>query len=109
MVDGGLCKFGSMALFDQKAILKSYLQDGREALLWKLEHLRDYDVRRPLVPSWPNLLGLVKHVAAMDGSCFGFVFGRPFPDGFPSLEPDVHPYADMWATPVEGSAKLSDL
>jgi hypothetical protein len=58
---------GSMTALDQKAILKIYLQEGRDALLWKLENLSEYDLRRPLVPTGTNLLGLLKHVAAMDG------------------------------------------
>ena len=36
---------------DHKAVLAEYLQTGREALLWKMEGLSEYDVRRPLVPS----------------------------------------------------------
>ena len=60
-----------MTVLDQKAILKSYLQEGREALLWKLNGLSEYDLRRPLVPTGTNLLGLVKHIAAMDGFITG--------------------------------------
>jgi hypothetical protein len=48
---------------DQKADLRHYLQRGRDALLWKLDGLGEYDIRRPLVPTGTNLLGLVKHVA----------------------------------------------
>lgn len=90
----------------QKSILKMYLQQGREALLWKLEGLSEYDLRRPLTPTGTNLLGLVKHVAAMDGEYFGMVFGRPFPGGFPSLADDAPQNADMWATPDESSASI---
>jgi uncharacterized damage-inducible protein DinB len=98
-----------MTALDQKAILKIYLQEGREAMLWKLEGLNEYDLRRPLVPTATNLLGLVKHVAAMDGEYFGRVFSRPFPGGFPSLSDNAPPNADMWATPDESSAYLIDL
>ena len=51
---------------DAKADLHRYLQDARDALLWKLEGLSEYDVRRPLVLSGTNLLGLVKHVTAAE-------------------------------------------
>ena len=51
---------------DLKADLRRYLQDGREALLWKLERLSEYDIRRPLVPTGTNLLGLVKHQAGVE-------------------------------------------
>ena len=98
-----------MTILDQKAILKIYLQEGRDALMWKLENLSEYDLRRPLVPTGTNMLGLVKHVAAMDGEYLGLVFGRPFPGGFPSLADDAEPNADMWATADESSDSIIDL
>src|SRR5262245_14695612 len=52
-----------MADWDPKGDLHRYLQIAREAVLWKLEGLSEYDVRRPLVPTGTNLLGLVKHMA----------------------------------------------
>ena len=48
--------------------LHHYLKVGRDALLWKLDDLSDYDVRRPLVPSGTNLLGLLKHVTYVEVS-----------------------------------------
>ena len=68
---------------DPKAELRRYLQIAREALLWKLDGLSDYDVRRPLVPTGTNLLGLVKHVASTEAGYLGDTFGRPFPEPFP--------------------------
>lgn len=62
---------------DVKGDLHSYLQGAREALLWKLEGLSEYDTRRPLTPTGTNLLGLVKHSAATELGYFGSVFGRP--------------------------------
>jgi hypothetical protein len=35
----------------------------REALVWKLDGLCEYDIRRPLTFTGTNLLGLVKHSA----------------------------------------------
>jgi len=85
---------------DLKADLRRYLQDGREALLWKLERLSEYDIRRPLVPTGTNLLGLVKHQAGVELAYFGDTFGRPSPlDQLPWDEAD--PNSDMWATPEE--------
>jgi hypothetical protein len=52
-----------MASADPKAILHEYLRDVREALLWKLDGLSEYDIRRPLTPTGNNLLGLVKHLS----------------------------------------------
>src|SRR5579872_2391273 len=84
---------------DVKADLHCYLQDAREALLWKLEGLSEYDVRRPLVPTGTNLLGLVKHVTAVEIGYFGDTFGRPGADQMPWDESD--PMSDMFAFPEE--------
>lgn len=46
---------------DPKVDLHEYLQSGREVMLWKLDGLTEYDVRRPIVPTGTNLLGLVRH------------------------------------------------
>ena len=46
---------------EQKADLQRYLSSGRQALLWKLDGLSEYDMRRPMTPTGTNLLGLVKH------------------------------------------------
>jgi hypothetical protein len=54
-----------------KADLHRYLQAARDALLWKLDGLSEYDVRRPIVPTGTNLLGLVKHVASVEFGYFG--------------------------------------
>jgi uncharacterized damage-inducible protein DinB len=81
-----------------KAALLRYLQEGRDALLWKLDGITEYDARRPLVPTGTNLLGLVKHVASVEAGYLGDVFGRPFPEPLPWLEEDAEPNADLWAT-----------
>src|SRR5215472_11496914 len=71
---------------DMKAELRGYLQSAREAMLWKLDGLSEYDVRRPVVPTGTNLLGLVKHLAGVEAGYFGETFGRPFPEPFPWLD-----------------------
>jgi uncharacterized damage-inducible protein DinB len=86
---------------DQKADLRRYLRDAGDALLWKLDGLPEYDIRRPLTPTGTNLLGLVKHVASVEAGYLGETFGRPFPEPLPWLEPAAEPNADMWATPEE--------
>jgi Protein of unknown function (DUF664) len=86
---------------DPKADLIRYLQIGRDALLWKLEGLPEYDVRRPLVPTGTNLLGLVKHVASVEAGYFGATFGRPFPEPLPWFDENAEPNADMWAAAQE--------
>ena len=89
---------------DGKADLHRYLQDAREALLWKLDGLSEYDVRRPLVPSGTNLLGLVKHVTGGELGYFGDTFGRPSADQMPWDESD--PMSDMFAFPEESRESL---
>lgn len=94
---------------DPKDDLHRYLQVGREAVLWKLEGLSEYDMRRPLVPTGTNLLGLVKHLASVELGYFGYVFDRPPPVELPWMEDDAEPNADMWATAEETSAGIVDL
>ena len=91
---------------DAKANLQRYLQIAREALLWKLDGLSEYDVRRPMVPTGTNLLGLVKHVASVEAGYFGATFGRPFDEPLPWLDDDAEPNADMWATAEESREDL---
>jgi uncharacterized damage-inducible protein DinB len=91
---------------DQTADLRSYLQSARDALLWKLDGLTEYDLRRPLVPTGTNLLGLVKHMAGVEAGYLGETFGRPFPEELPWMAEDAEDNADMWATPAETSAEI---
>jgi hypothetical protein len=92
-----------------KADLQRYLQAGRDALLWKLEGLTDYDSRRPLTPTGTNLLGLVKHVASVEAEYLGRCFERPFGEPLPWFAQDAEPNADMWATPGESRADIVGL
>jgi hypothetical protein len=82
---------------DAKAELHEYLQSGRAVLLWKLDGLSEYDVRRPLTPTGTNLLGLVQHTASTESGYFGLVFRRPFPEPLPWQ--DGRPNGDMWVRP----------
>jgi hypothetical protein len=96
-----------MAESDQKATLQLYLQRGREALLWKLDGLSEYDIRRPLTPTGSNLLGLVKHQAFVESAYFGEVFGRPFAGQQPWDVSD--PNSDMFAAPDESRLFITGL
>ncbi|GGI08657.1 hypothetical protein GCM10011354_30190 [Egicoccus halophilus] len=86
---------------DAKQTLQRYLQVARDTLLWKLDGLSEYDVRRPLVPTGTNLLGLVKHLAGVEAGYLGLVFDRPFPQELPWMAMDAPPNADLWATVEE--------
>ena len=92
-----------------KAHLHRYLQIAREAVLWKLEGLSEYDVRRPLVPTGTNLLGLVKHLASVELGYFGETFGRPSGIPLPWFEEDAEPNADLWVTAQETREEIIDL
>jgi hypothetical protein len=99
---------------DPKAVLHEYLRSVRATLLWKLDGLDEYDVRRPMTPTGTNLLGLVKHLAGVEAGYFGETFDRPLDPPVPWLEgiediDDVEPNVDMWATAEESRAQIVDL
>jgi uncharacterized damage-inducible protein DinB len=94
---------------DAKADLYGYLQAAREALLWKLDGLSEYNIRRPMVPTGTNLLGLIKHVASVELGYFGYTFGRPFNEPLRWFEDDAEPNADMWATADESREQIVGL
>jgi Protein of unknown function (DUF664) len=94
---------------DPKADLRRYLQRGREAVLWKLDGLSEYDIRRPMVPTGTNLLGLVKHLASGELGYFGEVFGRPSGEPLPWLDEGAEPSADMWATADQSREEIIGL
>ena len=92
-----------------KQSLLRYLTRAREAVVWKLDGLSEYDARRPLTPTGTNLLGLVKHLAIGEATYFGSVFGRPFPDPLTWWDEDAELNVDMWATAEESRADVLDL
>jgi uncharacterized damage-inducible protein DinB len=92
-----------------KADLQRYLQSARDALVWKLEGLSEYDVRRPMTTTGTNLLGLVKHLAYVELGYFGETFGRPAPGTPAWIEDDgANPNWDMWATAEESRDQIVD-
>jgi hypothetical protein len=95
-----------MTVGDMKAELLEYLQAGRDALVWKLDGLSEYDVRRPMVRTGTNLLGLVKHVASVEAGYFGATFGRPFELPMPWWDDDAEANADMWASAEESRSYI---
>ena len=94
---------------DPKAHLHRYLRTARDALLWKLDGLGEYDVRRPVTPTGTNLLGLVKHLASVEIGYFGETFARPAGIPLPWYDEGAEPNADMWATPEESREDILDL
>lgn len=88
------------------AELRLYLQDARDALVWKLEGLPEYEVRRPVTPTGTNLLGLVKHLTGAEAAYFGETFGRPVEGPRLWIAGAAEPNADMWATADETRERI---
>jgi hypothetical protein len=82
----------------EKESLHVSLDRHRDAVLWKLEGLDDTDLRRAMTRSGTNLLGLVKHLAAVEYGWFCETFGR---ETEPLPFDDDDPQADMRARPDE--------
>ena len=82
-----------------KANMHGRLRQDRQALLWKLDGLSEYDARRPLTATGTNLLGLVKHVAHVEARYFGEVFDRPSPEPLPRWQDSDG--SDLWANEHE--------
>src|SRR5687767_14263149 len=98
-----------MSASAQKDNLRRYLQDARDTLVWKLDGLGEYDVRRPVTSTGTNLLGLVKHVATCELGYFGWAFGRPFDERLPWSEAGAQLNSDMWATADESREEIVSL
>jgi uncharacterized damage-inducible protein DinB len=93
-----------------KADLARYLQSARDAVLWKLDGVSEFDARRPLTPTGTNLLGLVKHLANVELGYFGATFGRPYEGPVPAaFAPGADPTADSWATADESREEVIGL
>lgn len=92
-----------------KDYLHRELRNVREALVWKLDGLPEYDIRRPLTATGTNLLGLVKHKAYSDARYFGEVFGRPFPGPIPRWNDAGAWENEHWASERETRADLLGL
>lgn len=90
----------------QKTDLLRYLDEGRDAVVWKIDGLDEYTARRPATPTGTNLLGLIKHLASCELTYFARTFDRPtadlaFLDTFDPWESE-----DMWARADEGRDEL---
>ncbi|MEV5965199.1 DinB family protein [Kribbella sp. NPDC051952] len=91
-----------------KEFMYGELRDLRKAVVWKLDGLSEYDVRRPLTVSGTNLLGLVKHLTLWESRYLGEVFDRPFPEALPRWDDKAQRGADMWATEHETRSEIID-
>ena len=93
---------GSDAVIDEfaKEYLHSELRWIREAMVWKLDGLHEYDIRRPLTATGTNLLGLVNHLSTWEARYFGEVFARPFSEPLPPWN-TLEDASDLWVTEHE--------
>jgi Protein of unknown function (DUF664) len=89
-----------------KEYLHNDLREVREAMVWKLEGLSEYDARRPLTYTGTNLVGLIKHLSFSEAWYFGDVFGRPFP-GRPRWDADIPDH--LWANETETLTGIIEL
>ena len=95
---------------DVRDELKHYLQAARDSVVASLEGLSEYDVRRPLVPSGTNLLGLVKHLLGVERGYLVECAGRASAIVLPWYDDgSVWDSADMRAKPEESRDDLIDL
>jgi uncharacterized damage-inducible protein DinB len=94
---------------DPRDDLHRYLKAAREAIIWKLDGLSEYDIRRPLTPTGTNLLGLVKHLATVELGYFGSTFGRPHNESLPWLAEGSAPNSDMWVCADESREDILSL
>jgi hypothetical protein len=91
-----------------KEYLHNDLREIREAMLWKVDGLSEYDIRRPLTSTGTNLLGLIKHLSIWQSRYFGLVFDRPFPEPLPRWDDLEARGTDMWATEHETREEIID-
>jgi uncharacterized damage-inducible protein DinB len=83
----------------EKESLKAALDRHRDVVLWKIQGLDDDQLRRPMTPTGTSLLGLVKHLGAVEYGWFCETFGRPI-ELLPSIDYDADAESDM--RPAEG-------
>jgi uncharacterized damage-inducible protein DinB len=87
----------------EKESLQVSLDRHRDVVLWKLDGLDDEQLRRPMTPSGTSLLGLVKHLAAVEYEWFCHTFGR---ETEPLPFDDADENADLRVEPHESAAEI---
>jgi uncharacterized damage-inducible protein DinB len=90
---------------DEKTSLRVALDRHRDVVLWKIQGLDDEQLRRPMTPSGTSLLGLVKHLAAVEYGWFCLTFGR---ETEPLPFADDDPNADLRVIATETTADIVD-
>jgi uncharacterized damage-inducible protein DinB len=88
---------------EEREVLQVALDRHRDVVLWKLQGLDDEQLRRVLTPSGTSLLGLVKHLAAVEYAWFCETFGRDT-EALPFVDDD--PDADLRVEAEESTADI---
>jgi uncharacterized damage-inducible protein DinB len=88
---------------EEKISLRTSLDRHRDVVLWRIEGLDDKQLRSRMTPSGTSLLGLVKHLAAVEYGWFCETFCRET-ELLPFDEDD--PDADLRVTPDESTADI---
>jgi len=89
----------------EKPMLQAMLDKQRDVMVWKLDGLDDEQLRGPMTPSGTTLLGLLKHLAAVEYGWFCLTFGRPT-EPLPFDEDDED--ADLRVEPHETTQDILD-
>lgn len=97
---------------DPKTALHHYLQESREALVWKLDGLDEREARLPRTLTGNNFSGVLKHCLNMEAGYFGPTFGRHFPTPEELVPVEAYaqdPQADWYVGEEETRDRLIDL
>jgi hypothetical protein len=108
MVDGNPDEPTSRSLPTETALLHTHLEAARDALIWKVEGLEEYDRRRPMTQTGTNLVGLVKHMTWIEGWYLCEFFGRERPrlEWEWDVDADWGHHSHMYAKPDETTDDL---
>jgi uncharacterized damage-inducible protein DinB len=92
----------------EKESLQVALQRHREVVVWKLDGLDDEQLRRPMTPSGTNLIGMVKHLGAVEYGWFCQTFGRPQEPRCAEIDEllEDDPENDMRLSPQESTQEI---
>jgi uncharacterized damage-inducible protein DinB len=94
---------------DERATLTGFLDYQRGIVLRKVADLDEDGLRRPMTPSGLTLLGMLKHLAYVEGWWFRSVFaGEDVPFPWSDDDPDADWRAEPDETPVEIEALYRD-
>lgn len=94
---------------DAKECLHGELRWVRQSVAEKIDHLSEYQVRRPMTATGTNLLGLIKHLTMTETVYFGAVFGRSAPWPHPLYDdPGYRNRDSLWVDETQSRADILD-